>query len=83
MASEVLGLTNIAVTKDIYGHLVAEAQAGGLGSDEFGAVWTGWLPGRCVMLIRLGTSGPEMDIGPCQGRGLVLARPEGFEPPTF
>ena len=79
VVSEVLGHASIAITKDVYGHLLEGDGRGGGGVDEPGSVR--WL--RCS---RGSQRGPQNNKKTPRrtGKGPVSwARSEGLEPPTF
>ena len=79
VVSEVLGHASIAVTKDVYGHLVegdkraaAEAMMRSALQCRSTAPWLpAWLPGQ-----------EQRPLSGCR-RTCELARSEGLEPPTF
>ena len=79
VVSEVLGRASIAITKDVYGHLVEgdkRAAAESMTGVPFGArPRAAWLPARL----------PGAEEKPLSGRRVAcdLARSEGLEPPTF
>jgi hypothetical protein len=78
VVSEVLGHASIAITKDVYGHLVEgdkRAAAESMSGVLFGARTRGVAPSVAPGVVRKPLSGR---------RGASeLARSEGLEPPTF
>ena len=78
VVSEVLGHASIAITKDVYGHLLEgdkRAAAESMSRALFGADMCRWLP---AWLPRRQKARCRAGNGP-----LTWARSEGLEPPTF
>jgi hypothetical protein len=81
LISEMLGHSSVAITKDVYGHLVegqnraaAELMSAALLRD-IGAQDGSQCP--------VGAAAALTGVGNMARLGETLAHPEGFEPPTF
>lgn len=89
VVSEVLGHTSIAITKDVYGHLMEgdrRSAAEAMSRALFGQRGT-VAPSVAPMCIQVLTSADAKSARPCRsgwsGALSCSVRPKGFEPLTF
>ena len=83
VVSEVLGHSSVAITKDVYGHLVEGQKRAAATLDVGGAARRHWLPKWLPRAADFRDCGALPSETSLVWLGQTLAHPEGFEPPTF
>ena len=83
VVSEVLGHSSVAITKDVYGHLVEGQKRAAATLMSAAASPRRWLPEWLPTRRDFREREPLPSEASLVWLGQTLAHPEGFEPPTF